>query len=40
LGYEGQDFKFEHLENDVTLIGCSVENGELNSITEWIADLS
>ncbi|KAG2178105.1 hypothetical protein INT43_003358 [Umbelopsis isabellina] len=40
LGYEGQDFKFEHLENDVTLAGCSVENGDLKCVTEWIADLS
>jgi signal recognition particle receptor subunit beta len=40
LGYEGQDFKFEHLECEVTLKGCSVENGEISSITEWIADLS
>ncbi|CAO3664317.1 unnamed protein product [Umbelopsis vinacea] len=40
LGYEGQDFKFEHLECEVRLTGCSVENGELNSILEWIVDLS
>jgi hypothetical protein len=40
LGYEGQDFQFGHLECEVMLTGCSVENGELNSILEWIVDLS
>ncbi|CAG8532322.1 22560_t:CDS:2 [Dentiscutata erythropus] len=38
LGYESEDFKFEHLENEVVFEKCSVKEGEINVIKEWIVD--
>ncbi|CAG8753084.1 24057_t:CDS:2 [Gigaspora margarita] len=38
LGYESENFKFEHLENDVVFEKCSVKEGEINVIKEWIVD--
>lgn len=38
LGYEGQDFKFEHLENVFSFVACSVEKGEVAEVVGWIAD--
>ncbi|CAH1765191.1 1877_t:CDS:2, partial [Entrophospora sp. SA101] len=38
LGYETEDFKFEHLENDVEFKKCSVENNEISEIKYWISD--
>lgn len=39
LGYETEDFKFEHLENDVEFKKCSVENNEISEIKNWISDV-
>nr|CAG8455245.1 11102_t:CDS:2 [Entrophospora candida] len=39
LGYETEDFKFEHLENDVEFKKCSVENNEISEIKYWISDV-
>ncbi|CAG8460515.1 2086_t:CDS:2 [Ambispora leptoticha] len=39
LGYENEDFKFEHLENRVEFISCSVANNEVNNLKEWISDV-
>ncbi|KAI8136532.1 signal recognition particle receptor beta subunit-domain-containing protein [Fennellomyces sp. T-0311] len=36
LGYEGEDFKFEQLDNNVDFETCSVEKDELEGITDWI----
>ncbi|CAG8442191.1 24164_t:CDS:2 [Gigaspora rosea] len=38
LGYESENFKFEHLENEVVFEKCSVKDGEINVIKEWIID--
>ncbi|CAG8525418.1 9898_t:CDS:2 [Ambispora gerdemannii] len=39
LGYENEDFKFEHLENRVEFVSCSVENDKVKHLKEWIADV-
>ncbi|CAG8432916.1 4745_t:CDS:2 [Diversispora eburnea] len=39
LGYENNDFKFEHLENEMQFEKCSVENEEFKEIKEWIAKI-
>ncbi|RUP47900.1 LOW QUALITY PROTEIN: signal recognition particle receptor beta subunit-domain-containing protein [Jimgerdemannia flammicorona] len=38
LGYEDQDFKFEHLENAISFGVCSVEKGEVAEVVEWITE--
>ncbi|CAG8814771.1 8369_t:CDS:2, partial [Racocetra persica] len=38
LGYESENFKFEHLENEVVFEKCSVKEGEIEVIKEWIVD--
>ncbi|CAG8776600.1 7303_t:CDS:2 [Acaulospora morrowiae] len=37
LGYESEDFRFEHLENEIQFEKCSIEKGEILEIREWIA---
>ncbi|KAG9295119.1 hypothetical protein G9A89_006100 [Geosiphon pyriformis] len=39
LGYENEDFKFDHLENRVEFVSLSVEKGQINMVKEWIADV-
>jgi signal recognition particle receptor subunit beta len=36
LGYEGEEFKFDHIDNMIDFEACSVENQELDSIKDWI----
>ncbi|KAI8977910.1 signal recognition particle receptor, beta subunit [Pilobolus umbonatus] len=36
LGYEGEDFKFQHLDNRVEFGQCSVEKDKLEEIKDWI----
>ncbi|KAF7723083.1 hypothetical protein EC973_002367 [Apophysomyces ossiformis] len=36
LGFEGEDFQFSHLENEVSFETCSVEKEELEDVTEWL----
>ncbi|EPB81104.1 hypothetical protein HMPREF1544_12189 [Mucor circinelloides 1006PhL] len=36
LGYEGEDFKFDHVDNDIEFESCSVENQDLEKIKDWI----
>jgi signal recognition particle receptor subunit beta len=38
LGYEGENFKFEHLDNQVDFETCSVEKEELENVTQWIGN--
>ncbi|OZJ02591.1 hypothetical protein BZG36_03658 [Bifiguratus adelaidae] len=38
LGYEGQDFSFDHLESAVTFHTMSVENGNMRDVVHWMAD--
>ncbi|KAI8879968.1 P-loop containing nucleoside triphosphate hydrolase protein [Backusella circina FSU 941] len=38
LGYEGDDFKFEHLDNEVDFERCSVEKEDLDNVTHWIGN--
>ncbi|KAG2224784.1 hypothetical protein INT45_005308 [Circinella minor] len=38
LGYEGEDFKFDHLDNDVQFDTCSVEKDELDNVVDWIVN--
>ncbi|KAF9197478.1 hypothetical protein BGZ49_002056 [Haplosporangium sp. Z 27] len=40
LGFEGKDFSFQDLENDVEFIECSVENKDIENVKEWIASVS
>lgn len=37
LGYEGEDFKFDHIDNSVEFEACSVENKDLEKIKDWIS---
>ncbi|KAG0254714.1 hypothetical protein BG011_005549 [Mortierella polycephala] len=37
LGFEGKDFSFQDLENDVEFIECSAENKDIDSIKDWMA---
>ncbi|KAI8982243.1 signal recognition particle receptor, beta subunit [Mycotypha africana] len=36
LGYEGENFKFDHVDNTVDFESCSVEKQELDNIKDWI----
>ncbi|CEP14664.1 hypothetical protein [Parasitella parasitica] len=36
LGYEGEDFKFDHLDNEVEFGSCSVEIQDLENVKDWI----
>lgn len=36
LGFEGDDFKFDHLENPIEFASCSVVNDNIEAVTEWI----
>ncbi|KAG0228288.1 hypothetical protein BGW42_002280 [Actinomortierella wolfii] len=36
LGFEGQDFSFLDLENEVEFIECSVESDNIDAIKEWV----
>lgn len=36
LGFEGEDFKFDHLENPIEFASCSVVNDNIEAVTEWI----
>ncbi|SAM04829.1 hypothetical protein [Absidia glauca] len=35
LGYEGEDFKFDHLDNKVDFEQCCVLRNEVDSVTSW-----
>lgn len=37
LGYEGEDFKFDHVDNLIEFESCSVENNEIDNVKNWIA---
>ncbi|KAF9583162.1 hypothetical protein BGW38_010120 [Lunasporangiospora selenospora] len=39
LGFEGQDFTFEDLENDVEFVECSASRKNTEHIKDWIAGL-
>ncbi|KAI9012101.1 signal recognition particle receptor beta subunit-domain-containing protein [Phycomyces nitens] len=39
LGYEGEAFRFEHLETMVDFETCSVQKEEIETVTGWIASL-
>ncbi|KAI7898954.1 signal recognition particle receptor beta subunit-domain-containing protein [Cokeromyces recurvatus] len=36
LGYEGEDFKLNHVDNRIDFESCSVENQDLANIKDWI----
>ncbi|KAF9164586.1 hypothetical protein DFQ27_002234 [Actinomortierella ambigua] len=36
LGFEGQDFSFLDLENEVEFIECSVERDDIDAVREWV----
>ncbi|KAI9467957.1 MAG: signal recognition particle receptor subunit beta [Benjaminiella poitrasii] len=36
LGYEGENFKFDHVDNTVDFEACSVENQDMDNIKDWI----
>ena len=36
LGYEGEDFKFDHVDNAIDFESCSVENKDLETVKDWI----
>ena len=40
LGFEGKDFSFQDLENEVEFLECSAENKDIESIKDWIASVS
>ncbi|KAG0034648.1 hypothetical protein BGZ81_003692 [Podila clonocystis] len=40
LGFEGQDFSFQDLENEVEFIECSAENKDIEGVKDWIAAMS
>ena len=37
LGFEGKDFSFQDLENEVEFIECSAENKDIEGIKDWMA---
>ncbi|KAI8077909.1 signal recognition particle receptor subunit beta-like protein [Gilbertella persicaria] len=37
LGYEGEDFKFDHIDNPIDFEACSVEHQQMDHIKNWIA---
>ncbi|KAI8377774.1 uncharacterized protein BYT42DRAFT_571637 [Radiomyces spectabilis] len=39
LGYEGESFKFDHLENNVQFESCSVEKKEIETINDWLMNV-
>ncbi|CEG66945.1 hypothetical protein RMATCC62417_03436 [Rhizopus microsporus] len=36
LGYEGENFKFDHVDNQVEFVSCSVEKEDIEKVQEWI----
>ncbi|KAF9291914.1 hypothetical protein BGZ88_006666 [Linnemannia elongata] len=40
LGFEGKDFSFQDLENEVEFLECSAENNNIEGIKDWIASVS
>lgn len=40
LGFEGKDFSFQDLENEVEFLECSAENKDIEGIKDWIASMS
>lgn len=36
LGYEGEEFKFDHIDNSIDFESCSVENKSVDNIKDWI----
>ncbi|KAF9915796.1 hypothetical protein BX616_005349 [Lobosporangium transversale] len=38
LGFEGKDFTFQDLENEVEFLECSAENKDIERIKDWMAD--
>ncbi|KAF9327994.1 hypothetical protein BG006_008767 [Podila minutissima] len=40
LGFEGQDFSFQDLENEVEFIECSAENKDIEGVKDWIVAMS
>ncbi|KAF9428874.1 hypothetical protein BGZ94_000706 [Podila epigama] len=40
LGFEGQDFSFQDLENEVEFVECSAENKDIEGVKDWIAAVS
>ncbi|KAI7817796.1 signal recognition particle receptor beta subunit-domain-containing protein [Gamsiella multidivaricata] len=40
LGFEGKNFSFQDLENEVEFIECSAENKDIESIKDWMAAVS
>lgn len=40
LGFEGQDFTFQDLENEVEFIECSAENKDIEGVKDWIVAVS
>lgn len=36
LGYEGEEFKFDHIDNSIDFEPCSVESKNVDSIKNWI----
>ncbi|KAG0300707.1 hypothetical protein BGZ98_008961 [Dissophora globulifera] len=40
LGFEGKDFSFQDLENDVEFLECSAENKDIEGIKDWMASVS
>jgi signal recognition particle receptor subunit beta len=39
LGYENENFKFEHLENEIHFEKCSVDKNEIINIKTWVAEV-
>ncbi|KAF9974059.1 hypothetical protein BGZ65_008928 [Modicella reniformis] len=39
LGFEGKDFSFQDLENEVEFIECSTENKDVEGIKDWMASV-
>ncbi|CAO3597848.1 unnamed protein product [Absidia cylindrospora] len=39
LGYEGEEFKFEHLDNSVEFEQCSVVQNDIDKVTQWIVSV-
>jgi signal recognition particle receptor subunit beta len=39
LGYEGKDFSFQDLENEVEFIECSAGGKDVEGIRDWMASV-
>ncbi|KAF9931551.1 hypothetical protein FBU30_009936 [Linnemannia zychae] len=39
LGFEGKDFSFQDLENEVEFLECSAENKDVEGIKDWMASV-